>query len=166
MGSRLGRRFGTGKVRFDAIADEAFNVDATDIRIHGGGSNLVDPYAPDQALTATLGCVRLSNRDVNTLVGDVNSLSANGDPLDRVFVGTEAELRNLASQTDPGGNYLYADLRLSLGMYQSPEERDQLIGQDAQRRQNQANDANPALRGRPRQPRPRRRVGYRNAAQR
>jgi hypothetical protein len=38
------------------------------IGLHGGGSGLPDPYAPEQGFVITEGCVRLQNRDLALLV--------------------------------------------------------------------------------------------------
>jgi len=162
-GLRLQRRFGTGKVRFDAIAGDANNVDVSRIRIHGGGSRLQQPYDLNQPLIATNGCVRVANGDVNALIQDISTLSNqnNNDSLDRVFVGTEDGLRAMENETDAAGNYVYADLRLSLGMYQGEAERNQLIEQERQRRAAHDNDANPQHNGRPRRPRPRNQGNHR-----
>jgi hypothetical protein len=41
--------------------------DARGRDIHGGGSSLANPLAPDQPLTPTLGCTRAHNSDVQSL---------------------------------------------------------------------------------------------------
>ncbi len=116
--------FGTGKINFSPEAGEVVQFGRSAIRIHGGGSALIkegkDPYALDQDLKYSEGCVRVTNRDVNTLIGDIKALDANGDPLDRVFIGTEEYLNALADQRDSNGNYLYPDLRLALHKGSSP----------------------------------------------
>lgn len=40
------------------------NLDPRGRAIHGGGSNLDDPYAPYQNLTPTYGCYRMHNADI------------------------------------------------------------------------------------------------------
>lgn len=44
------------------------NIDSRGRAIHGGGSNLYDPYEPFQQLTPTLGCFRMHNADIFYLV--------------------------------------------------------------------------------------------------
>jgi RHS repeat-associated protein len=155
--SRLGTAYGTGKVRFDAIAGDAFDSGANGIRIHGGGTSRLlvpDPYALEQTLIPTVGCVRVTNQDVNFLIDDINTLAEGGDPLDRVFIGTTEVLQGLANQTSQDGQYLNPDLRLALGMHQTDAEFLQLVNQNRRRRDAQRNDANPWLPGRPERPRP------------
>lgn len=72
----------------------------------------------------TFGCVRLLNQDVNNLISDINDLADQADPLFRVFVGDADYLNNLAGQTDENNYYKYPELRLELGLYKTPEEKD------------------------------------------
>ena len=69
-GSEISKAYGTGKIYLDDndMFGEVVDVRRGTIRLHGGGSALADPYAPDQRLVATLGCVRMKNRDVNGLI--------------------------------------------------------------------------------------------------
>lgn len=135
--NKLGVAYGTGKVNFTGAAGEIIASGRKDIRIHGGGTGLPDSYALAQELIPTEGCVRLLNMDVNSLVEHINELAGNGDPLDRVFVGDAEYLAALAEQKDGNGAYLYPDLRLGLGLYQTPAEMDSLAAADSLRRLNE-----------------------------
>ncbi len=135
--SRLGDGYGTGKVFFEGVSGEIIDSKRSLIRIHGGGTGLPDSYAMTQELIPTNGCVRLLNMDVNDLVKDINELGESGDPLDRVFIGDADYLNNLAEQKDASGNYLYPDLRLGLGLYQTPAEMVALNILDQARRLNE-----------------------------
>jgi len=92
--------------------------------MHGGGSGLrgrgQDPYGPRHDLLETQGCVRLQNRDVDSLIGAIRELNdpkKRNDPLEYVFVGDNAYLNNLATRTDLPVNLREAQrqLRIALG---------------------------------------------------
>jgi len=114
--SRLGTGYGTGKVRLNPDAGEAIESGRTDIRIHGGGTSATlvpDPYAGNQNLIATWGCVRLTNNDVNSLIGDIHSLQTkNGEQNvgDSIYVLDSNYLRFMSGQTNSDGASLYPDL--------------------------------------------------------
>ncbi|MDH3528872.1 MAG: hypothetical protein OEQ28_04850 [Acidobacteriota bacterium] len=135
---RLGRGWGTGRIRMSNVSGEAVTHGRFGFYIHGGGSGLRSPYALDQPLRATLGCVKVSNRDVNRLIMYAKLFAQGDDPLDRMFVGTVASLKQLAEKKDGSGNYLYPDLRLSLWtqghLELTAEEREELIKADKERR--------------------------------
>ena len=42
------------------------------IGIHGGGTGLTDPFESSQGWVATVGCIRMQNEDLNTLVSLIN----------------------------------------------------------------------------------------------
>ncbi|MBK8150716.1 MAG: hypothetical protein IPK58_21580 [Acidobacteria bacterium] len=117
---------------------EAIEYGRSGFYIHGGGTGLNYPYDPNQLLKSTLGCIRTTNGSVNVLIRDARLAAEIGDPLDRLFVGSEDSLIELANQTDSGGNYIYPDLRLSLGatgvIQMTAEERDALEAADKRRR--------------------------------
>lgn len=48
------------------------------IGIHGGGSDLPDPFAPSQGWEWTFGCLRLQNEDNAVFVNSVNWVQHNG----------------------------------------------------------------------------------------
>ncbi len=75
---RLGKAYGTAKVRLDGTEGEIVDSGRTDIRNHGGGSALTDPYAGDQPLIGTWGCVRLHNADVSDEVDVLRSEGTQG----------------------------------------------------------------------------------------
>lgn len=99
LDARLGRGYGTGKVyvhdyRFSYGEMEEANPRRYLIRLHGGGSSLDDPYAPDQDLRKTVGCVRMKNVDVNTLIQLIKELPA-AEPLEYIFMGSDEYLNGL-----------------------------------------------------------------------
>ena len=114
------------------------------ILIHGGGTQVQkdggDPFAYNQPLHYTQGCVRLHNMDVNKLIHDINSLEGTRDSLDRTFIGSRESLLALANLKDANGNYVNPDLRLALGLFKSEAERIQLIEQDQARRDREARE--------------------------
>ena len=55
---KLGKAYRTAKIR---TTDDRYRW------VHGGGSSLDDPYAPNQRLTPTFGCTRAHNKDVEDL---------------------------------------------------------------------------------------------------
>jgi hypothetical protein len=90
------------------------------IGIHGGGSNpnlVPDPYADDQPLMGTQGCIRLHNGDVSDLADEMETVSewetetfgeTDKDP--NLYVGTLDSLIKMSKETDKKGNPKYADL--------------------------------------------------------
>jgi len=90
--------FGTGKILLDPLFGEVVDAGRNLIRLHGGGTGLADPYADDQQLLPTQGCVRMKNGDVNSLIHAIDNLPKD-DPLEFVFIGSAAYLNGLA--TDP-----------------------------------------------------------------
>jgi hypothetical protein len=48
------------------------------IGIHGGGSDLADPFAPRQGFEATFGCLRLANEDNESFVQSVRYIQSHG----------------------------------------------------------------------------------------
>lgn len=137
--SRIGTPWGTGRIRMLNESGEVVQYRRSGFYIHGGGSDLNYPYDPIQRLTPTVGCIRTYNSSINELIWNVENLGNFGDPLDRIFVGSEETLKALADQRDSNGNYLYPDLRLSLGttgiIPMTAEERESLVQADQQRRQ-------------------------------
>jgi hypothetical protein len=85
------------------------------IRLHGGGSGLPNPYAPNQALRATLGCVRMRNRDVNALIQFIKRLPADRS-LRFIFMGSDEYLRGLARDLRLRRQPWWSTLRTSLGI--------------------------------------------------
>ncbi len=57
------------------------------IGLHGGGSGLIAPFAPQQGWVWTLGCWRLANQDLESLVKITRPLRASGG---RTFVTVAA----------------------------------------------------------------------------
>ena len=100
--SRLGASYGTGKINMTPDAGEALDSGRTGVAIHGGGSNpklVPDPYAGDQTLISTHGCVRLHNDDVNSLIGDIHTLeTVNGEQNvgDSIYTGDMGTLSFMA----------------------------------------------------------------------
>jgi hypothetical protein len=121
--SRLRPSFGTGKINLDDddVFGEVKDAGRRLIRLHGGGSRLLkrnppeDPYAPDQALLPTFGCVRMRNGDVNALIRAIKNLPAEA-PLEFIFIGSQKYLTSLANDpnlsTMPWQGALKTDLRL------------------------------------------------------
>ena len=135
---RLGDAYGTGQVLMDPAAGEVVAARRNGILIHGGGSAVRarggDPYADLQELFPTQGCVRLCNGHVNDLIQNINTLEGTADALDRMFIGTQEYLSDLAGQRDGNGAYRYPDLRIGLGLYSSNAELQQLVEEDQARR--------------------------------
>lgn len=48
------------------------------IGLHGGGSDVPDPFADEQGWEDTFGCIRLQNEDNATLVDSIQYVQANG----------------------------------------------------------------------------------------
>jgi hypothetical protein len=116
--SRLGKGYGTGKVYVDDHRSQMYG-DVADarrslIRLHGGGSGLSNPYAPNQRLLPTLGCVRMRNADVNSLIRHIERLSAGGEPLQFIYMGSEAYLFRLARNPSLSGEGWWEPLRIAL----------------------------------------------------
>lgn len=116
--SRLGTGYGTGKVYFDdhnMFGEMIGPPRRSLIRLHGGGSGLTNPYAPNQTLRSTLGCVRMRNRDVNALIQFIKRLPADGS-LRFVFMGSDEYLRGLANDASLRRQPWWQALRRSLGI--------------------------------------------------
>lgn len=123
--SKLGLAFGTGKINVDDIDmyGEVKEAGRSLIRLHGGGSRLLklkpprDPYEPDHPLLPTLGCVRMKNRDVNTLIQAIKNLPGN-PPLEFIFIGSQKYLTSLATDPQwsalPWQKVLQTNLRISV----------------------------------------------------
>jgi len=121
--SILGPGFGTGKINVDDndVFGEVKEAGRSLIRLHGGGSRLLrrrppeDPYAPDQMLLPTFGCVRMKNGDVNALIGTIKDLPAEAS-LEFIFIGSQKYLIQLATDPTlsamPWQEVLQTDLRL------------------------------------------------------
>jgi RHS repeat-associated protein len=88
--------FGTGKILLDPLYGEVVDAGRGLIRLHGGGTGLPDPYALDQELRPTQGCVRMKNGEVNSLIDAINNLPKD-DPLEFVFIGDDGYLNGLAA---------------------------------------------------------------------
>jgi len=117
-------RYGTGIVHLTPVAGEAVDNDRAQIYFHGGGSSLGShAFDAQQGLTATHGCIRCQNEDVNTIIGAINYLDQEGDPITHVFVGDADYLRSLAEEVDANGNWAYEDLRIAMG-YDQPSKED------------------------------------------
>ena len=122
--TRLDEAYGTGKIVLDAVEGEAKDNGRTGIAIHGGGSMLADPFAPEQDLKGTNGCTRCHNSDVNELIKLTKGLEKNGDKVDHVFIGDAEYIDSLAHEQNKDGSYKYPDLRIAQGYDQpkKPEE--------------------------------------------
>jgi len=112
--------YGTGKIFITPLYGEALDTTPKargDLRVHGGGSGLPDSYAPTQDLIETHGCVRLQNRDVDSLIGALKGLKDKKDPVEYVFIGDNAYLNNLATRNDlpPHLRNAQRQLRIALG---------------------------------------------------
>ena len=119
--NRLGAGYGTGKVYVDDrnMYGDVANAGRSLIRLHGGGSGLPDPYALDQSLRATQGCVRMKNRDVNTLIQHIKGRPRN-EALKFIFMGSETYLNALATNKSLSGQPWWNTLRIALGIKQEP----------------------------------------------
>lgn len=101
LDARLGTGYGTGKVYVDDYRYSYGEMEEARprrylIRLHGGGSSLSNPYAPDQDLRKTVGCVRMKNEDVNTLIQLIKALPGD-EPLEYIFMGGDEYLNGLAT---------------------------------------------------------------------
>jgi RHS repeat-associated protein len=112
---RLGRpgAWGTGIITTTPTSvGEGSVARRSGIFIHGGGGS--DPFAPTQGcncLPSTLGCIKMYNQDVNTLIGYIKEGIKEGDPLDNIFVGDKDYLMKLAKEKDSRGKWKYPQLR-------------------------------------------------------
>lgn len=83
---------GQNRPQTPGFGSEGAYIETNDPRgrdIHGGGSNLADPYAADQPLTNTLGCTRGHNSDVQALGNMINDFKATtGETVPYVRFGT------------------------------------------------------------------------------
>ena len=107
------------------MAGEVKDAGRSLIYLHGGAPNSAGKdvqLADDQPLQSTQGCVRCKNEDINTLIEAVRDLAAQGDSLERVFIGDAEYLNNLAQQKGQNGDYLYPDLRQALGIDKPSKE--------------------------------------------
>jgi L,D-transpeptidase-like protein len=130
-------RYGTGIVYLAPVAGEPVDNGRAQIYFHGGGGSLGNhAFDAEQGLTSTHGCVRCQNEDVNTIVGAINTLDQGGDPVTHVFVGDADYLRSLAGEQGANGNWLYPDLRISMG-YDQPSKEDRR--KEKQRARDEAN---------------------------
>lgn len=100
---------------YGEVADEGRGT----IRLHGGGTGLPNPYAPDQPLVPTQGCVRMRNRDVNALIQSIKRQSPE-ERLQFIFMGSEEYLRTLATDTRLADKPWWNVLRRNLQIPPSP----------------------------------------------
>jgi len=119
--SRISPAFGTGKLYLDDddMFGEVKDANRGTIRLHGGGSRLQDPYALDQRLLSTQGCVRMKNRDVNALIQLIKGLPQQ-EALQFIFMGSETYLRTLATDTTLSDKPWWNVLRRDLGIPPPP----------------------------------------------
>lgn len=115
--SRLGTGYGTGKVYVNDrnVFGEVADFGRSEIRLHGGGSGLPNPYALNQTLRPTLGCVRMRNGDVNDLIRIIRRLPADRS-LRFIFMGSEEYLRRQANDSTLSGRSWWPILRIILGL--------------------------------------------------
>jgi RHS repeat-associated protein len=119
--SRLGPSYGTGKIVMNGLYGEIINSHRDLIRFHGGGANLLkrtppeDPYALDQDLLPTQGCVRMKNGDVNKLIQAIKDLPQD-DPLEFIFIGDAPYLNNLSADQNAANSRWRPVLRTNLGL--------------------------------------------------
>ena len=111
--------FGTGKIILNPIYGEIVDSGRSLIRIHGGGRGLPDPYALDQNLRPTGGCVRMKNGEVNGLIQAINNLPKD-DPLEFVFIGDDPYLNGLAGDPLRGNSRWQPVLKVNLGLPVAP----------------------------------------------
>jgi RHS repeat-associated protein len=122
---RLGPSFGTGKIRMRGVYGEIIDSHRSLIRLHGGGKNLLkrtppeDPYDLDQDLLPTGGCVRMKNKDVNSLIQALLNLPPD-DPLEFIFIGDDPYLIGLAANASQSGQRWQGILKTILGMPLQP----------------------------------------------
>jgi hypothetical protein len=119
--SRISPAFGTGKLYLDDndMFGEVSDAGRGTIRLHGGGSSLPDPYVLEQPLLATQGCVRMRNRDINALIQLIKALPQE-ETLEFVFMGSNAYLRKLATDTTLSDKSWWSVLRRDLQLPPSP----------------------------------------------
>lgn len=108
--------FGTGKILLNGVYGEIVDAHRSLIRLHGGGTGLADPYALDQPLLPTQGCVRMKNGEVNSLIDAIKKLPAD-DPLEFVFIGDDSYLNGLATNGTLGGTRWQPVLRTNFGVH-------------------------------------------------
>lgn len=104
-------RFGTGIIAMQPVSGEVVDNNRSAIYIHGGGRPLDQALLDEQPLTATEGCVRVHNVDINALITTVNDLATNRDPISNVFIGDVNTINSQADERDDRGNYRYTELR-------------------------------------------------------
>jgi RHS repeat-associated protein len=107
--------FGTGKVLLDPLFGEVVDGGRSLIRLHGGGTDLADPYDLDQALRPTQGCVRMKNGEVNSLIEAIDRLPQD-DRLKFVFIGDAGYLNGLAVDPARRNTGWQIVLRTNLGL--------------------------------------------------
>jgi hypothetical protein len=119
--SKISPAFGTGKLYLDDddMFGEVRDAGRGTIRLHGGGSRLPDPYELDQTLLATEGCVRLRNRDINALIQLIKALPQ-AESLEFIFIGSDAYLRNLATDITLSDKSWWSVLRRDFQLPSSP----------------------------------------------
>lgn len=119
--SRISPAFGTGKLYLDdnEMFGEVSDAGRGTIRLHGGGSRLPDPYALDQPLLSTQGCVRMKNRDINALIQLIRALPQE-ETLEFIFMGSDAYLRGLAADTSLSDKTWWSVLRRDLQLPPPP----------------------------------------------
>ena len=114
--------FGTGKILLNRVYGEVVDANRDLIRLHGGGTALLkrnppqDPYALDQDLTPTQGCVRMKNGEVNSLIQAIEALKKSVDPLEFVFIGDHPYLNGLVTNSALGGQRWQPVLRIDFGL--------------------------------------------------
>ena len=113
--------FGTGKLYLDDydMYGEVFDANRKLIRLHGGGSGLANPYALNQPLLPTRGCVRMKNRDVNDLIQRLKGLAA-PNSVQFIFMGDAAYLNALATNTALSDRSWWPVLRVALQIPSTP----------------------------------------------
>ena len=119
--SKISPAFGTGKLYLDDddMFGEVKDAGRSTIRLHGGGSRLPDPYVLNQPLLPTQGCVRLRNRDINALIQLIKGLPQE-ETLEFIFMGSDAYLRNLATDPALSDKRWWSVLRRDLQLPPSP----------------------------------------------
>lgn len=112
--------FGTGKILLRELYGEVIDAGRNLIRLHAGGTGLPDPYALDQKLIPTQGCVRMKNGEVNSLIQAIEALKKAGDPLEFVFIGDDSYLNGLATNSALADKRWQPVLRIDFGLPVTP----------------------------------------------
>jgi hypothetical protein len=118
---RLPPGFGTGKVYLHDkdLYGEVADAQRSLIRLHGGGSALAEPYALNQPLLPTKGCVRMKNADVNDLIQRLKQLTPDNS-VQFIFMGDDAYLTRLATDTTLNTKPWWSALRTALHIPATP----------------------------------------------